>query len=421
MDKLEKEQDLATKETKEVKVEKSAKELKQEAIKAKYAKYARQSENELKSNRIFKKESAADLDEAFAEAQAADNAKNELSGANPSAKYLVQKFEATPSASQYEQIIAALAPNEEFIPVGKGCEYGLVNGLAVNKLDYNNFIPQERNDMGNYTQWDTIDLPSDPDDFDKVELSIAMYLYLPYYLSGKIDELVAMLKPQIKAAFIRRQAKWLLDYIKTIFRAIHAKASSTEQAPTNRLVGTTGLTQIDAMKEFLDFETDMLYDNIQFNFDTDKCYNSLPYENRVYICEKQTYNNFKKYVTTFLSNKADDYFKLGKWIVLPTSIYNNLTASASRKGSIEKIVTLSEDNRGVDKRVEGALLILDNRAMKRVYNYFMEGSEYYLTNDTTQLVAMKNWAMKFLKWGQCAVYENAALESAFVVPTKEAN
>lgn len=413
----------------EAPVKKSAKELKQEAIAKKYKKYENVATNRLMSDGEFGEEAAKDLNSALSEA-------NLSAGSNPSAKYLRQAFTAIPNASLYSKILGQLSPYEEFIGEGKGAEYILLNGLAVNTLDNTKFVPQYRNDMGGYTYIDSIDLP-DITSADKVELSIATYLYVQYYISGKLDELVNLIKPQIDEAFTRRQAKKVLDLIQLIFRQTHAKDSSTAAALTNRLVGTSTLTQVDAVKEWLDFCNGLAYDNVQFNYGYDtwdtatstyvhhnfvEAYNSLPEEDRVYVCEYQTYNNLKKYALTFLAKAdVDAYFKMDKWIVLPTSIYNNFVGGTNptTKGTIDQLVTLSAYNSTTSayERVAGAVMVLDRRALKRVYNYAKTTSEYYAPNDTTELFGFKNWAIKFLKWGQVAVYENAALESAFVIPT----
>lgn len=422
---IETEKELAKADKVEKVVEQPKELSKAEKRAKKFAKYKDVADNRLRANDNYNDEATKELRAEL----------NDLgAGENPTAKYLVQHFEASPNADKYAQLISKLAPDEEFIPVGQGAEYGLTNGLAVNKLDYTKFIPQERNDLGNYTAWDNITLSANPNDFDKVELSVALYLYLPYYLSGKVDELASIMKDKLNEAMIRKQAKAVLGLVQQIFRAIHAKDSSgTKGVLTNRLVGDATLSQVDAMKEFLDFEFGIGFDNIQFNYGSDtydektqtwthtdytEAYNSLPEANRVYVCEYQTYNNMKKYATTFLSKEqVDEYFKMSKWIVLPTSIYNNATNSPSTKGQIEQLLTLSEDNAGTIARVAGAVLVLDNRALKRVYNYMKQTAEYYAPNDTTQLFLFKNWAIKYLKWGQCLVYENSALESNFVVPT----
>jgi hypothetical protein len=94
----------------------------------------------------------------------------EAVGELPTAKYLVQKSEGAISNEIYRQLIDAVYSAEEEIPSGQGAEYFLMNGMTVNALDENKFIPDSRNDIDNYLYVDAIEIPGE---IKQDELTIA--------------------------------------------------------------------------------------------------------------------------------------------------------------------------------------------------------------------------------------------------------
>ena len=352
-------------------------------------------------------------------------------GENPSAKFLEQKVEAKPDAEMYRRFLSTICPTMSFVPVGQGAEFILTNCGVVNAFNQDAFIPEFRNDLGNYTYVDNIVLPLIEDTLNgmkKTELSIAYWKYLPYSLSGKFDEVAAQIKPYLEEAMLRKQAIDLARVCNDVFKYTQAKAESTENAPTNHFK-STATAHIDAWTDFQNFAFPMTCDNTQYNYGSvnaagtyseyTAAFNSTPASKQRYIADYRTYNASKASTLTYFNlDKVSEWSNLDKWFIIPASIYNtDKTAAGSTpvdKGVIELFKILYDTN---GQRVKGAILCISTELIKGVYNYDTYASADYVPNQTQQMYHFKNYAYKALKFGQCFVFEAPVLEQPMAVQT----
>ncbi len=380
-----------------VEKELSPQEKKRAEWKARFSKYADLKPNKIRDNMQLRAEMSSALKEALGEL--------------PSAKYLVQKSEGAVSNTIYDELISKIFSEQEEVPAGSGAEYCLVNGMVVNALDPSKFIPDSRNDIENYMYWDSIAIPTA---VNQAELTIATWMYFQYFLSGKVDEVANIVREEVQRSIKLKAQYDLLQIPKQIFQTVYAKASSTSAAPTNHLSGTKTYI-VDAVKEWLDFIFPMLSHNKQFAYNASFTgYNNAVEADLVHICNHETYNNIIKVATTFLAKEQFETFsKVNKFVVLPPTIFN----STAGVGDIEKLNILSDTT---GNRVQGAILTLDRRGLKRLYNLESTYSEFFPKNLTDVVWANYRYAQGCLKWAQVAVYNNPALEQDFFLPTQAA-
>lgn len=279
-----------------------------------YEKFANMTVNELKGNTEFNMKASADLNQALV---------NLSVGENPSAKYLKQKIETVPNMNQFGEFVLKLSPSEEFIGEGRGAEYILTRLGVVNSMDGSKFVPEIVNDIDRQTYVDTMDLPeiAEGDNTQEVENTIRLYRYIPYYLSGKAEEVANIIKNgQEQSLDINHFIRYIRN-LKKMYDVISAKDSSTEQTPTNYLAGVK-TEPLDCITEFKNFIYRMTAPNVQFNYGIDDgekhsdftaTYNSARLENLRFISDYKTYNNLKKYAITYLSPaEVKSYFDESK-------------------------------------------------------------------------------------------------------------
>lgn len=368
---------------------------------SKYAKFAGKTKSQLAGNQTFNVMAMADMIEA--------------GGELPTKKYLEQKSEGVVSNDVYVKFVDSVYSPEEEIPVGEGAEYMLYNNQTTNLLDENAFVPADRNDIENYLYVDSIDIPTD---IKQVKITVALWKYFQYFLSGKV-EVVAQMAKEATDASLKLKANFdRIALIKNIFRSVYADASSTEAAPTRHLVGDKNKNIVDAVKEWLDFIYGAYSHNKQFAYKgegkTFGGYNLASEQDFVHIVNYQTYNNIIKVATTFLAK--DEFIKFSKvnnFVVLPKTIFNP-TKDAGTIDSLESVLSATDN-----VRVKGAILSIDKRALKRVRNLESITGEFFPNNLTDVVWGNYRYGQGFLKWGQVAVYNNEALESPFEIPVKQ--
>lgn len=359
-----------------------------------FAPYANLTEEQLKRNQSFLK--------------AANDVVNEALSNLPTAKFLEQEFEEGASISLYTETINKLFGDFKEVPNGKGVEYELSNGVTISELDINKFIPDSRNDVDNYSYWTSLELPTTP---QQVELTAAPWKYINYFLSGKIDEYVNKIVEKAKETISLKQYYDAFSLLKTIFNKVYNEASSTKEAPTAHLVGTKPYI-LDSVKEMKDFIFKMYNHNKQFAINKDfQGYNNLLIGDEVYICDVETYNNIKKLATSCVSTKGDflTFTNIDKWVLVPKTIFNPKTKKTEE-------LNIFVDNQG--NRVKGAVMILAKSGLKRLMNLNNAFSQFYPKNQTTVYWFSTRYTQGILDWTQVAVYNNAALEQDFYLPTE---
>lgn len=366
---------------------------KEEQIAKQFAPYANMSEGELKNNQAF--------------LRAANEVVNEALSNLPTAKFLKQVFEEGATNSLYSEVINKLFGDYESVEAGQGVEYCLTNGMTVGELDENAFVPDRRNDVDNYTYWDSISLP---DKINQIMVSASPWKYIKYFLSGKIDPMIQLVVDRARESMDLKQYYDAFALLKTIFAKVYAEASSTKETPSAHLVGTKSYI-VDSVKEMKDFVYNMYNHNKQFAINKNfQGYNNLMMGDEVYICEIETYNNIKKVAMTFLAK--DEFLRFtdeSKWVFVPKTIYNANT------GAVEPLNIFVDT---VGNRVEGAVMVLGKSGLKRLSNLRNAFSEFYPNNLTTVHWFNARYTQGILGWTQVAVYNNAALEQDFVLPTE---
>lgn len=382
----------------EAQIEKASQELPKEKTAAeqvaeKFAPFANMSEAELKNNQAY--------------LRAANEVINEALANLPTAKFLKQTFEAGATNSLYSEVVNKLFGEYRPVEAGAGEEFSLNNGMTVGELDENKFQPDARNDVDNYTYWDSITLP---DKIYQVKVSASPWKYIKYFLSGKVDEMINLVVDRARESMDLKQYYDSFALLKTIFAKVNAEASSTTAAPSAHLVGTKNYI-VDAVKEMKDFVYNMYNHNTQFAINKDfQGYNNLMMGDEVYICEIETYNNIKKVAMTFLAK--DEFLKFtdeSKWVFVPKTIFNANT------GKVEPL-NIFVDSEG--NRVKGAVMVIGKSGLKRLSNLRNAFSEFYPNNLTTVHWFNARYTQGILGWTQVAVYNNTALEQDFVLPTE---
>lgn len=359
-----------------------------------FAQYANLTEEQLKRNQSFLK--------------AANDVVNEALSNLPTAKFLEQEFEEGASISLYTETINKLFGDFKEVPNGKGVEYELSNGVTISELDINKFIPDSRNDVDNYSYWTSLELPTTP---QQVELTAAPWKYINCFLSGKIDEYVNKIVEKAKETISLKQYYDAFRLLKTIFSKVYNEPSSTKEAPTAHLEGTKPYI-LDSVKEMKDFIFKMYNHNKQFAINKDfQGYNNLLIGDEVYICDVETYNNIKKLATSCVSTKGDflTFTNIDKWVLVPKTIFNPETKKPEE-------LNIFVDNQG--NRVKGAVMILAKSGLKRLMNLNNAFSQFYPKNQTTVYWFSTRYTQGILDWTQVAVYNNAALEQDFYLPTE---
>ena len=376
------------------------------------SKWEGKSKESLMKNKVFLQEASDAVLEAMNEI---------VDGQNPSAKFLVQHLEGQPSSDIYATALNTLSPTEEYIEAGQGAEYILTNSVGVNRLDETQFVPEIRNDIEKYTYVDEIKLPQIGPETPHCELSVALWRIIQYYLSGKTSELASQILDSMNTALnIKYPFIKLMRLLKKVFSTIYAKQSTTPSLPTNHLEGDTSKEIVTAIAEAKDFVYKMYSDNNVFNYGIDKedgshqdytdTYNNCKKEDLIAICSYETKNAMLAASTTFQNVDAiREYLNVGELVVLPESYYDVDIAGfdPTKRGTLKKVDVFTD---GSGNRVKGAILFIDRRNLKRLYNWTYVDSQVFVKNATTEYVSNKNFTFGILKWCQCAVYNNEVLE-----------
>lgn len=402
-------------------IQQPKKETRQEKVAKKFAKFA--NVKDLRGNAEFNNLATETLNQEFSLAD----------GGNPSAKYLRQNIIAKHVPESITRFCNELLGVIEFIDTGKGAEYILTMLGVVNSMDPNAFVPTEVYDMGKATYVDTIDLPAvGSRETKSMERSVQLYKYLPYYLSGKADEVSKLIIEHMDDSMVLSIFQDLLAIISRMYAVVAAKVSGV----ANYLEGSA-TSVVDAMKELKDFVTPMLSHNVKYNWGnddgsthsdfTDAAYFAQSTELR-FVTDYRTFNNIKKVLPTIYHDDklAEGLLgNLSNWVVVPTSYLavNDLASPSNDDPSINDKPTLVENYslftktvQGVATRQLGTIMIIQKNDIKAAYNFEQKESEYFPKNCVTQVFRKKNLKLKALKWTQVAVYQNAHLEDEFSIP-----
>lgn len=372
---------------------------------------------------------------------------SELSdGENPSAKYLFQEITGDDLPDTVKDFLTKAKPTLEFIPNGKGGEYIMTQFAVVCKADINAIIPAALRNTKNSTYVDTIDLPDPTEDMKSAQESIQLIKYLPYYLSGKLPELASLLLTAFNKVIDYSIFVDLLHIYERMYAVISAKTSSTEEAPTNYMLGTKDY-MLDALKEMKDFVDQFKSHNNIANWGIDDGTNHTDFTARAgfmnnktvkFITDKRTYNSIKEWLPTVIHSKDFEGSIIGdadNWITVPrsyldvninkkdTDIDENTGKAAidEKPTEINNYSMFTKTVEGVKQRQKGVVLIVDMSGIKGAYNFSDISSDYYPQAIATQYWNRKNIVYKALKFCQVAVYENPVLESDFSIRTESAS
>lgn len=420
------------------KEEKPRKRTKEEVIREELADFARSPDPT--ANKNFRDRASRHLTQSLFEL---------ASGSNPSAKTLYQEIIDAGVPEQFSRVYDAVVAPTADIVVGNSKEYILTNKGVVGRMNKTILIPDSANltDMSKRTYIDTITLPPIGDTTAKatrqVEFDYLKYEFIPYYLSGKIDEVAAKVFGETSALLKLNQFYEVYGLLQKIYNYLYSlTSSSTGQHYAVPSTGDGASKSIaDALGKFRDFIYGMYSPNTRFNLGTESSTAAHGYtsftdaynfvrsgQDLVFLCNYKTYNSIIKQLPfVFSSSEMQRYAKLENFIPLPETIMNNnadMTQSSKAFGdwnSFPSIVSTDlffNDAQSTLGRVKGSILVLQKNAIKMAQNFDRFDTDHYPKNHMDVVVHSRNFAFKALKWTPVALFSDSALEMDLVSSNK---
>lgn len=332
-------------------------------------------------------------------------------GELPSAKYLYQELFGGVSDDVYNRFCEECSAAEKYVPVGMGVEYTLEQHNEVSRLVETEFIPSARKDINNYMFWDNITLPGN-DSIFKSTISIAPWRFAPYFLAGKLDEIIQVIVTYLSRTLKLKQSLDVINLIGQIYTNIDSQGTS-EVTTSNKIVGTAD-NLVESVAEWKASLVNLKYHDNNYCYGTwDNSgttpsktaftgYNNVDVNNLVHVIHPYTLNNLvKTNVINIVGGAFGEYADISKFKEWPLKIYN---ANITTEGNFGTLQTLTQIPRGV-------ILSFDKEALKRVYNLEISKSQEYVPNLTTQYYVFKRYIQKYLKFGVCQVFKSAIVDT----------
>ena len=335
---------------------------------------------------------------------------NDALASLPDALILEQQIFAEDGTDVYAQFLTKVFGPQEFIGAGEGKTYVKEYLSKVISMDEDNYIPQSRNDVDNYSKVCDVRLN---DDIKQAWLSVSPWLYVKYFLSGKVDEYCAIAIGLLAKNIVMKQFFDGVAQLKTVWDTIRAKTSSGVSGTTNNVEGTkTGY--LDALSEFELLKDKMQYHNQRFGYKDNL---GVPYfvadkSKLIHIVDNKTMEAKKKYMSTFLSKEGvAEYFS--NWIVIPEEGYNPFTQQ------IEKINIFTTEEQGETVALDGCILTINPEDCHRLANLNISNVADFPFNLTAVHSHFSRYNIVVTDWAVCSAYHNDALVADFVVPVEE--
>jgi hypothetical protein len=335
----------------------------------------------------------------------------------PSGKYLKQEIIGAPSDEYVTSFVKAFFATEESIPIGLGAEYTLINNMSVANFDPSKFVPVVVGQPETKTYTSAITIPAPGSNTPEVTMSYQSWKFIPFFLSGKMDEYLAQIKATQDNTLQMRESIDAINFLKIAYAEALTLGTpsgspdgyvitNNKVDPTLKVVTSNAGSIFDALRDIRSVMYSMVNHNKVFSRNpTFGGYSSSRMQDLRIIAPVEVINNIRSIGVPLLKQEnLFEFADLNSWYAAPKTAQNPTT------GEIVQFNFFGANANDI--------YIVDIAHLKKVYNWATRDFSYFANNATEQMWNRKNYVYGILDWAQSCVFRCPALNANFSLPTK---